>query len=308
MYPLRAGGTSASATRPRENLGTALATDTDQLLLRGQRHHGGPPLKPADRRFVDTSNLTIGDTDSSLSHTGPDEPQSLSVTGTPGRRAPYRAYRPVRHREHDHQGAGIVEPNGGSPGRQGWGDDPWRVQLTAVWFMTRSQLRRPLAPWRRIICGGPAVQLHQAALGTAAPADRRSFPASRRRYDSGVPSGTRQVKRRNHTVNGSYLTRFADDRGLLAGIELPGRRWTGTTPAPATRPTPSSAKPSSPPVTSSPATANCSSGSTRSPAPRRTQALAALCGQLNQAASHYPAPISSWASSPRQSLEGRMRI
>lgn len=32
------------------------------------------------------------------------------------------------------------------------------------------------------------------------------------------------MKRRNHTVNGSYLTRFADDRGLLAGIELPGRR------------------------------------------------------------------------------------
>jgi hypothetical protein len=33
------------------------------------------------------------------------------------------------------------------------------------------------------------------------------------------------VKRRNHTVNGSYLTRFADDHGLLAGIELPGRRF-----------------------------------------------------------------------------------
>jgi hypothetical protein len=40
-----------------------------------------------------------------------------------------------------------------------------------------------------------------------------------------VPNGTRQVKRRNHTVNGSYLTRFADDHGLLAGIELPGRRF-----------------------------------------------------------------------------------
>jgi hypothetical protein len=33
------------------------------------------------------------------------------------------------------------------------------------------------------------------------------------------------VKRRNHTVNGSYLTRFADDRGLLAGIELLGRAF-----------------------------------------------------------------------------------
>lgn len=33
------------------------------------------------------------------------------------------------------------------------------------------------------------------------------------------------MKRRNHTVNGSYLTRFADDHGLLAGIELPGRRF-----------------------------------------------------------------------------------
>jgi len=47
----------------------------------------------------------------------------------------------------------------------------------------------------------------------------------RRRYGGGVPNGTRQVKRRNHTVNGSYLTRFADDRGLLTGIELPGRRF-----------------------------------------------------------------------------------
>jgi len=40
-----------------------------------------------------------------------------------------------------------------------------------------------------------------------------------------MPSETRQVKRRNHTVNGSYLTRFADGRGLLAGIELPGRAF-----------------------------------------------------------------------------------
>jgi hypothetical protein len=37
-----------------------------------------------------------------------------------------------------------------------------------------------------------------------------------------VPGG---VKRRNHTVNGAYLTRFADDRGMLAGIELPGRAF-----------------------------------------------------------------------------------
>jgi hypothetical protein len=34
-----------------------------------------------------------------------------------------------------------------------------------------------------------------------------------------------RVKRRNHTVNGSYLRRFADGRGLLAGIELPGRAF-----------------------------------------------------------------------------------
>ena len=40
-----------------------------------------------------------------------------------------------------------------------------------------------------------------------------------------MPNGTSQLKRRNHTVNGSYLTRFADDRELLAGIELPGRRF-----------------------------------------------------------------------------------
>ncbi|MGH3259883.1 MAG: DUF4238 domain-containing protein [Streptosporangiaceae bacterium] len=57
-------------------------------------------------------------------------------------------------------------------------------------------------------------------------ASLRPRPAvSRRRYGDGVSNGTRQVKRRYHTVNGSYLTRFADDRGLLAGIELPGRRF-----------------------------------------------------------------------------------
>lgn len=37
--------------------------------------------------------------------------------------------------------------------------------------------------------------------------------------------------KRNHTVNGAYLRRFADDHGLLAGIELPGRRF----PVPADR-------------------------------------------------------------------------
>ena len=51
----------------------------------------------------------------------------------------------------------------------------------------------------------------------------RSPTVSRRHYGGQVPNGIRQVKRRNHTVNGSYLTRFADDRGLLTGIELPGR-------------------------------------------------------------------------------------
>ncbi len=37
-----------------------------------------------------------------------------------------------------------------------------------------------------------------------------------------MPTGTRQLKRRNHTVNKSYLRRFADDRGLLTRITLPG--------------------------------------------------------------------------------------
>jgi Protein of unknown function (DUF4238) len=40
-----------------------------------------------------------------------------------------------------------------------------------------------------------------------------------------MPNGARPIKRRNHTVNGSYLTRFADERGLLTGVELPGRRF-----------------------------------------------------------------------------------
>jgi hypothetical protein len=37
-----------------------------------------------------------------------------------------------------------------------------------------------------------------------------------------VPAGTRQLKRRNHTVNKSYLRRFADDRGCLTRVTLPG--------------------------------------------------------------------------------------
>lgn len=39
-----------------------------------------------------------------------------------------------------------------------------------------------------------------------------------------MPEGTKQLKRGNHTVNCSYLRRFADERGLLAGVELPGDR------------------------------------------------------------------------------------
>jgi hypothetical protein len=37
-----------------------------------------------------------------------------------------------------------------------------------------------------------------------------------------MPTGTRQVKRRNHTVNKSYLRRFADHHGRLTRITLPG--------------------------------------------------------------------------------------
>jgi len=42
-----------------------------------------------------------------------------------------------------------------------------------------------------------------------------------RRYSGRMP-GTRQLKRRNHTVNKSYLRRFADDRGHLTRVTLPG--------------------------------------------------------------------------------------
>jgi hypothetical protein len=37
-----------------------------------------------------------------------------------------------------------------------------------------------------------------------------------------VPQGIRPLKRRNHTVNKSYLRRFADDRGRLTRVTLPG--------------------------------------------------------------------------------------
>jgi hypothetical protein len=42
-----------------------------------------------------------------------------------------------------------------------------------------------------------------------------------------MPREARQLKRRNHTVNSSYLQRFGDDRGFLTGVKLPGdRRFT----------------------------------------------------------------------------------
>jgi hypothetical protein len=62
----------------------------------------------------------------------------------------------------------------------------------------------------------------------------------------------------------------------------------GTTPAPATRPAPSSAKPSPPAATSPPATRPCTCGSTRSPRPAAPRALAALCAQLNETQTRYP--------------------
>lgn len=37
-----------------------------------------------------------------------------------------------------------------------------------------------------------------------------------------MPTRARQLKRRNHTVNESHLRRFADDSGLLTGVQLPG--------------------------------------------------------------------------------------
>lgn len=37
-----------------------------------------------------------------------------------------------------------------------------------------------------------------------------------------MASGNKQLKRRNHTVNKSYLRRFADNDGLLIRVELPG--------------------------------------------------------------------------------------
>jgi hypothetical protein len=53
--------------------------------------------------------------------------------------------------------------------------------------------------------------------------NRKSVCADgRHRYGVHVPAQMRQLKRRNHTVNESYLRRFADDRGLLTMVPLPG--------------------------------------------------------------------------------------
>jgi hypothetical protein len=40
-----------------------------------------------------------------------------------------------------------------------------------------------------------------------------------------MPKRAAQIKRRNHTVNKSYLWRFANDNGILRGVELPGEEW-----------------------------------------------------------------------------------
>jgi hypothetical protein len=39
-----------------------------------------------------------------------------------------------------------------------------------------------------------------------------------------MPAGSKQLKRRNHTVNKSYLRRFANDDGLLTRVALPGHQ------------------------------------------------------------------------------------
>lgn len=46
----------------------------------------------------------------------------------------------------------------------------------------------------------------------------------RSQYGQPVPKEANQLKRRNHTVNCAYLLRFADERRLLSGVELPGDR------------------------------------------------------------------------------------
>lgn len=42
------------------------------------------------------------------------------------------------------------------------------------------------------------------------------------RYCDGVGSNGKRIKRRNHTVNKAYLRRFADGKGVLMRVELPG--------------------------------------------------------------------------------------
>jgi hypothetical protein len=39
-----------------------------------------------------------------------------------------------------------------------------------------------------------------------------------------VADSNKQLKRRNHTVNKSYLRRFADSNGILTRVELPGHK------------------------------------------------------------------------------------
>lgn len=54
------------------------------------------------------------------------------------------------------------------------------------------------------------------------PNEKSACVDIRRRYVVHVPARVRQLKRRNHTVSESYLRRFANGRGLLTMVTLPG--------------------------------------------------------------------------------------
>ena len=54
------------------------------------------------------------------------------------------------------------------------------------------------------------------------PNEKSACVDIRRRYVVHVPARVRQPKRRNHTVSESYLRRFANGRGLLTMVTLPG--------------------------------------------------------------------------------------
>ena len=97
--------------------------------------------------------------------------------------------------------------------------------------------RLPRRSWTRRRISSPSSRTRIRELSGRAPSRLRLGAAGSRfwyvvsrspwiagaRYSCPMPTAGKQLKRRNHTVNKSYLRRFADDHALLMQIALAGQ-------------------------------------------------------------------------------------